>query len=469
MHDRNQDVIALTHVCRTWREIFTSRSSLWANFDCEDADKTRVYLERSKTSPINLLLGGNPEMPPRDLFFQVIPHATTRLKCLIIRGTSEKLRDIAKELSHPAPLLETLTIEVECGCSLHCNAPLTPALFNGGLSSLRTLHLYSVYTELPWRNMVSLTSFMLGFTSPGNVSLGHLLDFLEGAPHLRNVQLYSATSTSDAQNGRLVSLACLKRMVILGNEPSSPLLDHLLIPVGAKLTTRVGADLFDSTLEGSVLNGHLPKSLDNLRNLSDFTKICLRVSVPYARIRFSGPNGRVNTVPMTPQIAPTRRVFESLARFDTSKTERLKIIGGSLLDSCSVHRALLRMKDLRVLTISRSKNIFALIDTLCDHVVCPNLEEVVLEPREGGEKFDIQKVIGMAAKRASRGAKLKSLRIVGGDRSVQIRASGLEEHVSHVEFSPGVAAVSDDSDDSDVSDNSDDSDFTESDSSDEED
>ncbi|KAF9643191.1 hypothetical protein BDM02DRAFT_3104714, partial [Thelephora ganbajun] len=46
--DRGQDVIALTHVCRAWREIFTSHSSLWTDFDCMDSNKTRVYLERSK-------------------------------------------------------------------------------------------------------------------------------------------------------------------------------------------------------------------------------------------------------------------------------------------------------------------------------------------------------------------------------------------------------------------------------------
>ncbi|KAF9645561.1 hypothetical protein BDM02DRAFT_3079455, partial [Thelephora ganbajun] len=49
---RGRFVIALTHVCRAWREIFTSRSSLWTDFHCMDAEKTRVYLERSKSSPI---------------------------------------------------------------------------------------------------------------------------------------------------------------------------------------------------------------------------------------------------------------------------------------------------------------------------------------------------------------------------------------------------------------------------------
>ncbi|KAF9789163.1 hypothetical protein BJ322DRAFT_992374, partial [Thelephora terrestris] len=44
--------IALTHVCRTWREVFTSRSSLWTHLDCKYPEQTRAYLERSKSSPL---------------------------------------------------------------------------------------------------------------------------------------------------------------------------------------------------------------------------------------------------------------------------------------------------------------------------------------------------------------------------------------------------------------------------------
>ena len=40
--DRDHDVIALTHVCHAWREVFVSRSSLWADFDCLDEEKTPV-------------------------------------------------------------------------------------------------------------------------------------------------------------------------------------------------------------------------------------------------------------------------------------------------------------------------------------------------------------------------------------------------------------------------------------------
>ncbi|KAF9650820.1 hypothetical protein BDM02DRAFT_3092410, partial [Thelephora ganbajun] len=50
--DMGEDLIALTHVCRDWREIFTSRPSLWTHLACADADKTRLYIERSRFLPL---------------------------------------------------------------------------------------------------------------------------------------------------------------------------------------------------------------------------------------------------------------------------------------------------------------------------------------------------------------------------------------------------------------------------------
>jgi hypothetical protein len=64
---KNRCVITLTHVCRAWREIFTSRSTLWTDFRCNSASKTKVYLERSKSSPINVSLRRHGSMPPRPL------------------------------------------------------------------------------------------------------------------------------------------------------------------------------------------------------------------------------------------------------------------------------------------------------------------------------------------------------------------------------------------------------------------
>ena len=327
--------IGLAHVCRAWRDIFISRSSLWGDFYCRDEDKTRVYLERSKSSPINVTLIRSHDLSPNDPLLQIVPHAIGRLKSLYVGTTPGSFPDIISRLSLPAPLLEDLTIDGGYVYSPQWNPVLTPALFNGDLSSLRELHLLSVRTELPWRDMANLTSFTLVSTSQGEVSVGRLLDFFESAPRLREVFLHYATPTSSAQNGRLLSLSCLKRMEIIGDGPSSLLLDHLLIPIGAKLTTQV-----DSL--GPLIEDHLPKSLDNLRNLSGFTDIHLYATGRYPRVQFSGLNGKVtmNSVART----DTHVALKSLARFDTSKVERLEINCNDILSRDLPYQTLLPME-----------------------------------------------------------------------------------------------------------------------------
>jgi hypothetical protein len=164
---RDRDLVALTHVCRAWREVFISRSSLWTNLDCENKDQARVYLERSKSLPINLSLRLDDRLPFPPSLLQDHPPRYWTTQIPVHRGTAGNLQDIAGHLSRPAPLLEKLSIRGYYHDGSHLNPVLTPALFNGDLSSLRSLRLESVRTKLPWRNMVNLTSLKLFLTSPG--------------------------------------------------------------------------------------------------------------------------------------------------------------------------------------------------------------------------------------------------------------------------------------------------------------
>jgi hypothetical protein len=422
-----KSTIALTHVCRAWREIFTSRSSLWTDFRCADAEKTRVYLERSKSSPINVELRREDGLYPCDPFFQIAPHAVGRLKSLLLSTSPEYLNDIANFLSRPAPLLEDLN--VAGGPDGPSSDPTLPTiLFNGDLSSLRNLQLSSVYTQLPWRNMVNLTSFTLGHSPEPRVSVGQFLDFFEGAPRLLDVDLTFSAPSSGAQNGRLVSLAHLKKLYIYGLQPPSLLLDHLLIPAGAKMTTEL-------ELSGPRIEDHLPSSLDNLRNLSDFTKIRLHsnnIDHDLVSIKFSGPNGQVCMTSMFPEAETTRLVPRSLAAFDTSKTESLEILNSDPLSE-DLHQALLSMKCLRTLRLSLCKDLHSFILAL-DHdpnsmnpIPCPKLERLVFRTEE---RFDIEQMVEVASARASGGVPFKSIEII--NRGELVPREGVTELLKHV-------------------------------------
>jgi len=432
--DRDEDVIALTHVCRAWREVFVSRSCLWTNFDCLDEEKTRVYFERSKPSPINLSLNLSGGIFPCNPFFQIIPHATGRLKSLFVRGLTEDVEVVISHLSHPAPLLERLSIRSDP--LLARRDPVLPsALFNGDLSSLRVLHLKSVHTELPWKNMVNLTSFTLSHT-PEKIPAGRLLDFFESAPHLEEIELCFVNPTAGAQNRRVVLLECLKNMYIQIDGTPSDLLDHLLIPVDAKL--EIVAELLSS-----LIGVHLPRSLDNLKNLPNFTTIQLHLGGPSPSMKFSGPNGTVSTTFSDLPHDPTGVALESLAELDISKTERLEIDCGCLGFREPLYQALLSMNDLRTLTLSGCRFphifIYALQPSMSpsEVVVCPKLEELVLVLHPHERMFHTTRVIEMAAERASRGEKLRTFSVFGGQSIANVDVSELRKHVWNVEYGPG--------------------------------
>ena len=74
--ERGIIAIVLTHVCHAWREIFISLASLWTNLCCVDAEKTRSYLERSKSAPISLCLERLTGLFSNDPFLEVAPRIT---------------------------------------------------------------------------------------------------------------------------------------------------------------------------------------------------------------------------------------------------------------------------------------------------------------------------------------------------------------------------------------------------------
>jgi len=415
----------LTHVCQAWRQVFTSRLSLWADLDCVNADKTRVYLERSKSFPITLALYRNYNPPPHDSFFQITPHAIGRLKSLSVWGTLENLQGITDHLSHPAPLLDYMSIIGRCKPEQEGTPTLTSAILGGDISSLRKLCLEYVRTELPWRNMDNLTSLRLVYTSL--VSTSQLLDFFEGAPNLRKVTLHFETPISGTQSGRLVSLAHLKKMTIDG-DPSCVLLNHLLIPVGARLVTEVD-------LPSPPIKDHPPRFLDNLRNLPNFTTIEIFAAL-VPSIQLIGPNGEVLMCPAEEDI-PLLLGF--LALFDTTKTERLKIDFDDSPSGYPPYHTLLPMKDLRTLELYQCvslRNFISDLDPSMNSsgvVICPKLEKLVIGHCG---TLDINDVIRMVAARESGGAKLNSVQIITyseGTTYVPPIVLELGEYISHLE------------------------------------
>ena len=49
-------LVALTHVCRAWRALYISHPSLWSRLDFTNVNKTLAYVERSRSSPLQVVL-----------------------------------------------------------------------------------------------------------------------------------------------------------------------------------------------------------------------------------------------------------------------------------------------------------------------------------------------------------------------------------------------------------------------------
>ena len=435
---KDETLIKLTHVCRGWREIFISRPSLWTDLDCTNVDKTRVYIDRSKSSPLQIHLERSYHA---EAFLLAVPHIP-RLKNLVVSGDpTEILPALVEHFSCPIPLLDRLKI------SFVRDAPKLPEkLFNGDLSSLRKLTLSGVTTSLPWRGLSNLTTFSLCHAPRNSILLTQLLDFFESALHLRYICIHdSIPNSSDAPVERTVLLPHLEDLHVIAQPAHSILLNHLLIPDGASLR-------LEFTFSGKEfpIPSYLPESPKALDNLSHITAANFCFGPERRFMQLHGPSGELSVLGnwiqgREPSHTSTARLIQTLDQFDISRIQSLAVT----LSSCrprnpditkwTFYRTLCRMDDLLTLMLTQCKNL-PFIDVLNPNknpsktVLCPKLEDITLYINHPDE-FHIDELLKMAEGRASRGAKLSTITIVSTDALAPTRKVFLlRKHVDYVEY-----------------------------------
>ena len=264
---KDETSIKLTHVCRSWRAIFISLPSLWARLDCTNIDKTHVYLERSKSFPLEVCLGRvNNPLYRKEAFLPAVPHIPRLTDLSVCGNPTQILPVLIEHFSCPVPLLDRLKINFECAQA----STLPDELFDGDLSTLREFSLAGVITPLPWRGLLNLTTFNLYRIAKNKILLTQLLNFFESAPNLRHIHLHDSISNSNTPTERVVSLSQLKDLSITIQPTHSILLNHLSIPAGVSLRLKFA---FSGTQ--FPIPSYLPKSLDSLPNLSHITAASL--------------------------------------------------------------------------------------------------------------------------------------------------------------------------------------------------
>ena len=449
-----QDLITLSHVCRGWREIFTSRSSLWTYLDCADADKTRVYVERSRSLPLEIFLRKSQRISYcDDALPLVVPHIS-RLSSLTVCVRPNILLDLLNQLPFPAPLLTELKIILDPE-SPDPDPIIPDTLFPGHLSPLRKLSLSGVFTRLPWRNLSDLTMFEFRYI-PQTVDplfVAQLLDFFESTPLLNRISLHDSIPISfSVPPGRVVPLLHLEELIVHSLPSHSTFLGHLSIPA---------ASLVDLNLISFTDSAPIPACFaNNFSNLYHITTIHLFLNgLPYKRMRLMGPNGDLrifgswanrNCSPL----AAEHQFFRSLRKFDLSKTQRLAVekysspgrgiekysfSPGRGIEESPIFQTLLLMKSLRTLLLIEVHNL-SFIRALnpkqnkSHTVLCPELEELVLYVKRR-DWFCLKELMEMASERTKNVPKLSSITIVSLDGICsKEEVFRLRRYVSHVEY-----------------------------------
>jgi len=251
--------------------------------DCKDADKTRVFIERSKSLPLDVSLRKSKHASYCDDALLAAALQINRLDCLAIRTSAKTLSNLLKHFPYPAPLLKELKIILNPDSF----GPAIPSTISPN-SPLRKLSLSGVVTDLPWRNLSNLTVFefrhILETVDP--LFMVQLLDFFESAPLLNEITLHDSIPTSSSvPPGRVVPLLNLEKLTIHGLPVHSTFLDHLPIPRGASLDLCLVFPLDSDIIP-------IPVCLANdFNNLHHITTINLFIEVPWIRARLKGPSG----------------------------------------------------------------------------------------------------------------------------------------------------------------------------------
>ncbi|KLO15780.1 hypothetical protein SCHPADRAFT_249109 [Schizopora paradoxa] len=230
----HNDLLNVSRVCRDWRRVCLSTTSLWNRIWINDDDissyRAEVFRDRSGNAPLEVVVRNDQTVKqastsrspylrqPNDVFMgpifhpllhlsKLFPHGPTRMKTLRISCTFpiHKSFAISTWFSNPAPLLESLSIGNNRHGIRNINDEGTSyfktprPLFGGFTPSLRKLSVDSV--EIPWDSAVfrnlTLLHICYYMDSPeiravGKVTVDRLLQILSDCPFLVSMKLENA-------------------------------------------------------------------------------------------------------------------------------------------------------------------------------------------------------------------------------------------------------------------------------------
>ena len=281
----SKDLVAVSSVCSYWRNTFVAAPSLWMTLDGKGLEKSRAWVKRSGTLPIQLLVPGSPD--PEVLEFLVL-HShrleVMHLPRLEARDCSLFTENHIPKLLRPAPLLRHICVEIHGLGDPNFGAPVP---MTGEFPSLEVFHIYGLSVSITNLRTPNLRNLRLN----GAFDLKSLLDLLESSPLLEcfTFQLGPCQDEPAITRG-MVSLEKVKRATFLCE--GFKILQHLLLPTSDTITIEIPSYHIDNTTNDYT---QLLSALDGLPMSRQVLSIDFYIEYPLLNRSTSleGPNGKL--------------------------------------------------------------------------------------------------------------------------------------------------------------------------------
>jgi hypothetical protein len=213
--DRDRDLVAATHVCRYWRSALVSSPSLWTCFRFQpnhDLDRTLTYLERSKSTPIDIDIDLGLRSPQDFEVYKCLAPHIARTRSFLISGPPEDVHTISLLFRNPAPSLQHLNLKV---CTQDSPARLPDDFLGRHTPSLRSVSFSGICptfeSPFPLPNLTKFTLLLRDSASP--LRMSGLFRFLSSFPRLREVSINTSNKTlQDITPDKVISLESLEEL-----------------------------------------------------------------------------------------------------------------------------------------------------------------------------------------------------------------------------------------------------------------
>lgn len=225
--------LAVTHVCKYWRQVALGCPTLWSFIDGTSAQWLAIMLERSKK--VALVVIYNDPKPLRQCDFEQILSQLPRIKFLQLCPSPSEVDRILDCLSSlPAPLLHTFKFVVFGDPTFA--RPISDTIFQGEAPQLRSVQL--VQCCFSWTSCIfsGLHSLHIG-SSPKRSPLSQILSALRRMPELEVLTLEPQSFKHADALFVQVPLPRLRRIELSNStiQTATSFFSHLILPVDVKV------------------------------------------------------------------------------------------------------------------------------------------------------------------------------------------------------------------------------------------